>query len=150
MRIGGHNKKKTDMKWLLTLILLVASLSSHAKSEPDVYICLEEHAGGVVYDEGKWKGVSANFDLKFILKIYRDDPSLQAEVFKSGHDSPMYTCPKGAVYEFGGQYCDSAFGQFVYNLENERFIASYLAGYVDGKNKPDNTPGVVIGTCTKI
>ncbi|MFY9957236.1 hypothetical protein, partial [Bradyrhizobium sp.] len=46
--------------------------------------------------------------------------------------------------------CSWSYHDLQFNRKNNRFLLSYLVGYLDGANNNENTPSVSGGVCTKI
>jgi len=52
--------------------------------------------------------------------------------------------------EYGIFRCNMILGEFIFNSKSKRFIKTYTAGYLSGQDNNDNTPYVMIGTCSPL
>ena len=162
------------MKVLSAAILIACvpfSAASAQLGKDASYFCVAEFAGGLIYDEGmkKWKSGALRIEEKFVLRLKH----LRTRVQKSytGEDEPVHdydvtVTPAGsnapfpcvsygqrhvAVRLLSSVWCDGLDLQvYKFNLITNRFLSSYLVGYVDGDHNKQNTPSVTGGTCTKI
>jgi len=147
------------MEWVMKKIpviclLLLCSGSVLAEKEQKNYLCIAETSGNIAFndDTGKWEGSNSEAGNKFLLKINdKEYLSFAATVTNFGQKKPMFICLKGDEHTYAkSQICKGFYGRFVYSLETLRFLRSYLAGYIDGKDNNNNTPYIQIGTCSPL
>ncbi|MGY4501085.1 hypothetical protein ACVWYH_005016 [Bradyrhizobium sp. GM24.11] len=55
-----------------------------------------------------------------------------------------------SVWADGWAVCSAAFTEYRFNPTNNRYLAAYLVGYVDGADNNEDTPSITVGVCTKI
>jgi hypothetical protein len=149
---------------------VAASLLSLAPSvvlADENWVCLEENVTGFIYKDNQWQ-VTQFVGHKYVVRpLIEGDkdfnpsaPVTQYGVFQFGEDWPSYTCDDGFNLLSSGTYqsisvlnCDG-FGQFRFDKGTLRFMRTYFAGYTyipgSGKEEESDTPGIAIGTCSKI
>jgi hypothetical protein len=154
---------------LLVLFLASSSGTAFAQSNHDVaYFCVSEVAGGLWYNEKvkKWEGTSFRATAKFLVEMSfaylwvkqnEQVSDYKVTVTRSGektglpclsHITKENTVTVGDSYRT--VFCTTGFQDYVVNLQTNRFLAIYLAGYVNGKDNNADNPSIEAGTCTKI
>jgi hypothetical protein len=170
--MGGPRKRFNA--WLLTSALLFAVSPASAMEPKDVsYFCVAEATGGLSFNtlQKKWIGTSFRPTEKFVLrlkfvdvrvgttKLDKDEyyANFEATLTESGSNSQSRCTQLGAVDKTAvsiGKYnnfsCYANVQEYVFNLDNNRYLSVYASGYTDGVENNDNTPGVTGGVCTKI
>jgi len=131
-----HNKKI-----FLIFYFLIPSLVSAQEN----YLCVSEAIGGVAYNstEKKWEGTKfKNSSEKIIITKTNG-------IWKYKEFGATFEEDCGKSNEYGNFRCSIFFGEFVFNSKTKRFIKTYTAGYVGGEDNNNNTPAIMIGTCSK-
>lgn len=154
-------------------VLLLGAWGATAQEKEVSYFCASEFAGGVAYNAvGKrWQGTTFRTRDKFVLKLKLIESAAEQHVGTGKYDIYSVTitlggtnfaspCVKGGmgmedarkilVGRSGVVECGADLTEYRFNIRNNRFIAAYLAGYVDGVDNNNNTPSIDGGTCTKI
>jgi hypothetical protein len=118
----------------------------------------------------KWKGTAFNADGKFVLRLkhlrtrvrktlFGDDETVHdynVTITKAGSNSPSscanYPEQHVTVNEYSPLICVGGddLQEYRFSLKTNRFLSTYLYGYIDGKDSKENTPSIEGGTCTKI
>jgi len=163
---------------ILSAAILIASVpvtSANAQLGKDAsYFCISEFAGGVAYDQAtkKWKGTALRTNNKFVLRLKFVNSRVEKTFFRgdeivhdynitfteTGSNSPepcidvRQSKPRITVGYDGLMTCTSSLdlNEYIFNLTKNRFLATYLIGYIDGKDSNENTPAVSGGICAKI
>ncbi|MDP1550487.1 MAG: hypothetical protein Q8L97_10060 [Nitrosomonas sp.] len=151
------------------LRLLFGVLASGAFSPPavgaDGYFCAVDHSVGFSFNKTikEWNpSIFKTTEKLLIARSSEEDIKLGfAWVVKEiGSSSPSYVCDTG-FNDAGFLHCQgvigSVLGSFTFNKRNNRFLATYMAGYVtDGIGLGDlfeegsNTPYMKIGKCSPL
>lgn len=152
------------MRVLSTISLcFLASLALADEPTSVSYYCAAEFAGGLRFDEAAKRWGSTEFVPrdKFLLKV-TDRSAVQADGHKlisvsvtpsgSSNGAP---CVQDGNYEMqlwprGMIRCNSMLTDYVFNVKDNRFLAAYSFGFVDGEDAGGNTPSMTGGYCTKI
>jgi hypothetical protein len=139
----------------IVLIILPGTAPCEGLSTPPQnasYFCTVDFAGGLSFNENlkKWQSTTFRADRKFVLRLKfvasrtqknylgHDEPVLDFSVTitEAGSNSPSKCTSEGSnvvtVDQFNYVRCSTALTDYVVNLENNRFLASYIVGYVDG------------------
>jgi hypothetical protein len=130
-----------------------------ASAEPlEQYICIGEQATGFNWDGKRW--VSASFNTaneKFLVQEIQPERDVLGDEYnvvvkKFGENRNMHTCKRET---FRGtkvpQFVCGGLGYgMVINTKSLRYQEYYGLGYVDGDDKPGNTPSITIGRCTRL
>ncbi|MFN4010514.1 MAG: hypothetical protein ACK4K8_11215 [Pannonibacter sp.] len=146
------------------------SIGYLSAADPEIFICKTEKATGFkVGEDGRtWKSVDFSTETTYLIRPAKDG-EISNDIWQGktpyvvvpmGGSFPEYVCPKG----FGGYFIGETFvlselrcdgiGEFLFNKENNRFISSYMAGFINSRsgeiqNKGD-TPAVFLGSCARI
>lgn len=129
-------------KWLMILTMLMPFCSYSQSS----YLCIATATTGFSYNNSSKEWLSTSFktsDDKYILKKNREGWEWSLFGSKSGMQC-------GEINEYGWLVCSLWFGSLQFNKNNLRYLRTYDAGYVDGKNNNENTPLISIGKCTPL
>lgn len=132
-------------KFILITIFLASSVSTQSKAQ-ESYLCISEAIGGVSYDANKkrWEGTKfTNSNEKSLLT--KKNGTWKYKDFGSSAESDC-----GKFNDFGAIRCNILFGEFIFNFKTKRFTKSYLVGYVNGDDNNENTPAVMIGSCSQL
>jgi hypothetical protein len=132
------------MKKIFFTILVI--FYSNTLNAQESYLCISEAIGGVAYDSSlnKWDGTKfSNNNHKIILK--KKNGSWKYADFGNNFEE---SCDK--MNEYGIFRCNMILGEFIFNSKSKRFIKTYTAGYLSGQDNNDNTPYVMIGTCSPL
>jgi hypothetical protein len=130
------------------------------------FFCTGEFAGGVAPDKNnnKWHGSIFRADGRFVvaLKYERSRPMENVPSFmqhdyaitvtEAGSSTPSKCFSHGAaelvtIWTPKNISCRSIMYEFWFNFEMNRFLKTFISGYVDGST---DTPMIEGGTCTKI
>jgi hypothetical protein len=117
------------------------------------FLCVAEHAAGVVYDEVRkqWQPAVGRTDRKYIIAEPDESINLLYEfvVTEVGDSYFSYYCIDG-FDQSGLIRCSSSYGYLMMNKNTGRFQSHYDYGYMEGpeRDSTDNTPFVQIGTCS--
>ncbi len=127
------------------ILLFIALAFSGIASAQDVYLCVGDAAGGVSFDGNsqKWKGAALRTSSKILVNKKNNKWTMKE--FDSSLENEC-TQPN----EYGVMSCNKIFGEFHFSTKTRRYISTYIAGYIDGRNNNDNTPYVEIGVCSKL
>jgi hypothetical protein len=118
----------------------------------------------------KWEASKFRPEDKFVLKLQfvamssqknilgKDEPvaNFDATLTKAGTNDghPCFSEDPNQKVGMTGDYdylsCDYYPTEYQFNFKNNRFLAFYKFGYVNGRDNNDDTPAVSGGTCTKI
>lgn len=156
------------MKSLASLALIaflsVGPAGSFAQDR-DGYFCTTDHATGFAFNKAKkqWGTVSFQETEKFLITRASPAELKLGNVWvvkKVGSSSPDFVCP--ADFNVGGYLHCKGFTEFMFNRKNNRFLSSYMVGYVTDAvegagNASDwlgpegsNTPSIQIGRCSPL
>ncbi len=139
---------------LRSITLLVTLLALPAMAETQ-YLCIEEAAGGVAHQNGRWSGTSFRTEDKYLVKFATQD----------GEVATYSGIPKYAIYRIGQKnydllcdgttetriFCRAWHGEFKINLSNLRFIRTETIGFwEDGEGRRSGTPHLGIGKCSEL
>lgn len=162
------------MKKCVFGIALLCTTSVQAQDFKDAsYFCTVEMAGGISYDGSskRWQSTIFNPSGKFVLRLKFEHAKMEklfsfSELEKVGYYSISMTNAgtnsPSVCRRYGGDttphvqirdgyfYCSRNLTDYKFNLRTNRFVSSYMVGYIDGEDKNDNTPAITAGTCTKI
>lgn len=141
------------------------------------YFCTEDAAGGVRFDDtlNKWDSTLFSANRRYVVNVARHSETTdwlgelktvytvtvsEHGVEESGvlSDTCSTTNPTLRSYntlthfisDTGQLSCRRFGGDWKMNLENGRFLSTYVWGYVDGIDNTANTPSIQIGTCSRI
>lgn len=132
-------------KYILITICLASLISTQSKAQ-ESYLCISEAIGGVAYDDTtrKWVGTKfTNTNEKILI-------SKKNEVWKFKIFNGTYEEKCGKMNEYGIIRCDIIGGDFIFNKKTKRFIKTHINGYISGIDNNDNTPAVIIGSCSQL
>ena len=143
------------MKSLALAALLLLAASANAQNS---FVCAADHSVGLKFDKTtkRWKPAIFNASDKYLITRANEIQRKQGqrwEIRTIGSDSPSFTC-KEEFTERGILTCEG-FGEFVFNKKSNRFLTSYMMGYVyDGPDHPfgieegADTPSLTAGRCS--
>lgn len=158
---------------VLSLLCACAAPAQAIEARSVSYYCTTDAAGGVNYDKQNQRWKSANFkpDKPFVLKLklvgssrekmFDWSPVSMVNRFEvltteagSNFDRPCRNTKDAKspveVWGDGWLFCDFNLTELRFNPSNNRFMTSYLIGYVDGDDNNENTPSISVGVCTKV
>lgn len=152
-------------------LLLGLPLPAGAQTYSGAYYCVTEFAGGLSYDEGRntWESARLRTDTKLVLRLkyegtvkHKDGmgetlwENYTVTLTTAGEE---YAAPCTSDFEYpiktvlvggyGHVACTANLTLYRFNLRNNRFLAAYLQGFINGADNNDNTPNVAGGRCTK-
>jgi hypothetical protein len=140
------------------MICAALAFAIPAQASAESWLCIADLSSGLIYRQGLNKWQTAVFDTegkRFIIKPAVDS-SQKYEVNEFGSTSkfPMAFCENGPN-EYGYLFCKGLFSEFKFNTINQRYIRTYVAGYVEVVGGNDvkeggDTPFIEIGKCSKI
>jgi len=162
----------------LAVCLLAPLTSAQAQFVKNgAYFCTSEVAGGIKYDEQtkKWRGQALRSDEKFVVRLRfirtrmenisgldRLVQHYDVTITMAGTNNALPCVSEGMLYvrmrDNEWLKChiplarpfDPYFTDYIINLKTNRFLWTYLTGFVEGRDAPGDTPAVGAGTCTKI
>lgn len=121
-------------------------------------MCITEIAGGIGLNPNTraWQGIGFGTDgEKFIVKQKAGNSGWGVKLL--GFDYEGFSCPSETgnalkIFDEDTLGCNSPYGYGVFklNLSNNRFLATYAVGYIDGKDTDGNSPSISIGKCSVI
>ena len=149
------------------------SISNAMEPRDASYFCTVEFAGGIAFNQtlNKWESSKFRLERKFALKLkylanrtVKDfagkdetvrDFNISLTEADSNSSSICYSTNKDwsatvPISEDSLISCSTGLIDHRFNLKANRFLESYLTGFIDGNDNSDNTPTVMGGTCTKI
>ena len=164
------------MRRIWIVLLLLSGAAAQAQSSDDSsYFCEPQFAGGLAYNEQRKVWESAKFipGNKFVLKLKFVAKNMEKNVEGRELSVARYIVSITFAGENGGRSCldwsDPAAGgwnialldgyiacdgprltRYKFNLQSNRFLTSYLQGYISGKDNNNDTPSVAGGLCTRI
>ncbi|MCK1459614.1 hypothetical protein IVB34_14755 [Bradyrhizobium sp. 2] len=155
-------------------MIALASTTARAIEPRDrTYYCTPEAVGGVRYDEQLKKWRSANFrpSGNFVLKLQyvssRKDRMFSGADESTVHEFKVTVTEAGSskelpctnmrdyklpisVWPDGWVLCSASLSEYKFSPANNRYLAAYLVGFVDGTDNNEDTPSIAVGVCTKI
>jgi hypothetical protein len=155
--------------WRRGLAAAAVMLSvTQAGAEEDwsgTYLCVQEVAGGLKYDEdlARWK--STTFDVRgsFVLKARKvgEHPLPGAGYMVGDYETTITELGEDErpcapldmddhPLNFATITCRASLTEYRVNLFNKRFLSTYLQGYLDWGTGPADTPALVGGRCTVV
>lgn len=157
------------MQFMRVLCILAVFAPSAAKSQiaSSSFFCAAEFVGGLAYNvyQKHWESATFTPTQKFVLTI--KVVSTRVEDSESIDDLIVTVTPSGSSFAapcsrsggaqqstipsmYGLIQCVANVTEYTINRRNNRFLASYSYGYINGKDNNDDTPTMSGGTCTKI
>ena len=144
------------MKYILAALVLTFSMQSSA----DSWLCITDHAGGMVLENGSWRVGRFGPGDKYLIKeavSYNKARGYVYQVHDFGSDVPSWVCGDfGSVKNSEGNLvCDGITpgNTFKYNPSNGHFLATSTRGYVTSRDDGSvftDTPMIEIGKCSKL
>jgi len=157
----------------LCLSLCCSSAADAIQPKDASYFCVAEAAGGLSFNSAqkKWVGTVFRADEKFVLRLKFVDVQPGTEVWDkeetytnfdvsitaSGSSYQAECRQRGSgknksisISSYGSFTCSASLQDYYFNLENNRYMNFYAAGYINGADNNENTPSVTGGVCTKI
>ena len=127
------------------LPIWLSAPAGFAADDSPKWICLTERATGFAWNGQRWDQTS--FDTSKMRYVISRDPA-EDNAYTVKTVSRNYGTRCDGPTEYGFISCPF-FGEFKFNTKTLRFLSTYTAGYLDGKENNDNTPAIEIGTCTR-
>ena len=155
---------KSLASFALIAILSVGPAGSFAQGR-DGYFCTTDLATGFAFNKAKkqWVTVSFHETEKFLISRASLAELKLGNVWvvkKVGSNTPDFVCP--ADFTDGGYLHCKGFSEFTFNRKNNRFLSSYMIGYVTDAiegtetasallgQEGSNTPAIQIGRCSPL
>lgn len=160
------------MKKIILIGILGSLMSQGALAfarREGTFFCTVESIGGLAYDAAlkRWRGAVFRPRGKFVLRLkfiktrnegegtyaYTVD-EYETTITNEGSNNP-FPCfsedkmPTG-IDSSGFLTCDTLTHGYKFNFKTNRFLESYMVGYIDGSDDDSNTPSIAGGVCTKI
>jgi hypothetical protein len=152
---------------------LVLSASSAMAPKDASYYCTVEFAGGLTFNQTlkKWESAKFRPERKFVLKLKYLTTRTQNDYLGTNETVTDFNITLTAAgsnsselcLKTGDEWsetvpisqndfitCTAGLSEDYFNLKSNRFLTSYMLGYIDGKDNDENTPVVSGGTCTRI
>lgn len=132
-----------------TKILLIFSLFSFSSitwGEDISYFCIPMKSTGFYYNKSTNEWTNTTFKINDHKKlIKKKGTSWEWSEFGDKHS---YSSCK----ERGVDYvdCDTFGGTFSLNINNLRYMETYMHGYINGLDSNSNTPNITIGKCSPL
>lgn len=157
------------LRIVIALLLLTGSAGAQANKNVS-YLCIEEIAGGLIYDQQKkrWEGTEfTEMKGKFLLRVTVDQTVQRKNIESRDEQVDEYivsvqtlpgkpresrqTCFKDnrseSVFEGKTFRCRTIFTHYVFDFQTGRFLLAHLSGFVSDDT---GTPHIVGGSCTKV
>lgn len=128
---------------LIKISLIFASCASFAQEQ---YLCVSHAAGGVNYDSAVRNWTPAKFkndDAKYL--IVQKNNKWAMKTFGNNFD---FDC--GSMNEYNILRCEPFYGEFIFNKKTKRYMKTYTAGFIDGRDNNENTPLIEVGYCSPL
>lgn len=155
---------KSLASFALIAVLSVGPAGSFAQGR-DGYFCTTDHATGFAFNKAKkqWGTVTFQETGKFLITRASPAELKNGNVWvvkKVGSSSPDFVC-QADFNDFGYLNC-KGLTEFIFNRKNNRFLSSYMIGYVsdaiEGNEaatallgpEGSNTPAMQIGRCSPL
>ena len=142
-----------------TILCAVLALSIPAQASAKSWLCIADMGTGFKFEKTtkEWRQVTFKVEKSRFIISATPEKQWAYEVKEFGKSSPYpdATCKNG-FSEYGYLNCTGLFGSFKFNNKNLRYLATYLAGYVEiipgSKNmiEGDDTPSMEIGRCSPL
>jgi hypothetical protein len=139
-----------------TAALTIAALAPPPAAAQDSreYLCVADRATGFNFSDDQWRPTSFTVDASRYV-VRPSSLGYAYGVSEAGDDFERYTCEQ-PFSDAGNLFCDgAAYGQFVMNAQNNRFVLSQLTGYwtvfpTSVVQRDDDSDSLVIemGTCS--
>ena len=134
----SHNVSVAKLFFLITLAVVPPVFSQTA------YLCVPSKSTGFAFDGRTWTNATFNIEKeKKLLKVNGNS----SEWLDLGQQNGMLC---GGFSANGVLSCNLVFGELWFNKKTLRYMETYLAGYVDGRDEKGNTPYITIGKCSPI
>lgn len=140
---------------ILCIVALTAATTANA-AKPLKWLCIEEHSGGIAYNErnNEWVGGRFKAAEKYIVRPTRasvEGDAIPAEnleygVYKHGSSYMEFLCYP-SMNSSTDLSCSTKNGRFMMSREHMRFLYTYTAGYWDGTT---DTPNMTVGQCSPL
>ncbi len=143
------------------------------------YFCVANASGGVSFNDtlNKWDSTGFTASGRYVVNVARHSETTdrwgklrtvytvtvsEHGVVESDYLSNICSTTDSTLRSYNllthfisdtGQLSCQRFGgdwNWKMNLENGRFMSTYVLGYLDGIDNNDNTPSIEIGTCSRI
>ena len=157
----------------VAVFLLLSTISCAAQPIGDkAYYCEAQFSGGLAFSETtkRWGATTFRPSDKFVLKLKYLEKRLEKDALgkpveryhyritttDAGQSDPMpcfdFRNEQATVWIGNGLYfnCEGVTRTYIFNLKANRFLSTYLNGFIDGVDNNDNTPFVAGGLCTLI
>lgn len=155
---------KSLASFALIAILSLSTTGTLAKGR-DGYFCTTDLATGFTFNKANKQWTTVSFQETDKYLITRASPAELKlgnvwVVKKVGSNSPNFVCPED--FNDRGYLSSKGYSEFTFNRKNNRFLSSYMIGYVtdaidgnEGTNpiwgpEGSNTPAIKIGRCSPL
>ncbi len=143
------------LKAVLTILFCTVAAAGVAAQEK--FLCLGSKATGFRLEGKTWVPTVFKVDEdKFLVQpIPREElfgRTYDYEVRKLGQSQRMMTCERGEFNKKPSSriICGGLGHGMIFDTNSLRYQELYGFGYLEGEDKPGNTPSFTIGTCTRI
>jgi len=136
--------------------MFILTVPAHALEK---YICIGDQAVGFRLLNGRWSNAvfNVNDDRLMVMEIppkksIFGDATINFVVRKFGSDRNLHECSRQT---FDGKpttriVCGGLGFGFLMDTKSLRYQDFYGLGYLDGEDRPGNTPSLTIGKCTRV
>jgi hypothetical protein len=151
------------------LACLALPIATQAQEPRDTaYRCTEEFSGGLAFDAAndRWRGNAFRVFEKFTLQMRFMGTTVRKSTVGDGRrvsEFDVYLADatgrdpqpcfggdgRPVAVENGQVSCKKGLYDYKFNLTTNRFLYSYMIGYIDGRNDNENTPHITGGTCAR-
>lgn len=142
-------------KSLMLAALLASAYASPALAEGETLLCVGELSTGFRLDGKNWTIAKFNTDKdRYVvkpvkLKDYSGSP-VNYEVTQLGEQYAIHECFRAEGNAGIEMVCGGLGMGFIVNFKTLRYQETYGIGYLDGEDKPGNTPAISIGKCSPL
>jgi hypothetical protein len=173
MRSPGRESPMNKAFVLSVALVALASPAAGFDLKDAAYFCTTEMSAGLAYDRerGRWSSAIFRPAAPLMLRLRILGTRVEKDVFGSSEtvadfdvsitkqgsnfESPcthksMPSIKAVSVHTAGLVRCNSSLVDYVFNLNNNRFLEIFDVGYVNGDDGESETPAVSGGLCTKI
>ena len=156
---------------LIGVMVLSSTCTAQQLVENGAYFCTAELSGGLYYNQSakSWQSTTLRPDHKFVVRIRYLETKKEAlaegitETYGYYEISITDSGKSFALpcWSLGGEHvgkmdrykqidCSAGVRDYRFNFEYNRFLETYVIGYVEGRDSNDDTPSISGGTCTRI
>lgn len=161
VQIFATSRRHMQNAMRIPIAAVAAALLCSAALAADGFLCVAEQAAGIAYNKAtkEWAATTFRADENLLITKANTDESKRGAkwmVKKIGSGGPAFFC-KEDFDEAGFIQCDG-FGRFIFNRRNNRFVSTYVMGYVHDRlgqesflgEEGANTPAIKAGKCNPL